>query len=51
MAEIKWVATVDVSKLQKQSDDLAKRLREVNALIQETNWRAELAPDGDDAAE
>ncbi|MCB9597409.1 MAG: DIP1984 family protein [Sandaracinaceae bacterium] len=41
--EIKWVATMKVSKLQKQSDDLAKKLRELNARIQETNWRAELA--------
>lgn len=41
--EIKWVATMKVSKLQKQSDDLAKKLRELNARIQETNWQAELA--------
>ncbi len=40
--EIKWVATVDVAKLQKQADDLAKKIRELNALIQETNWTAEL---------
>jgi len=38
MSEIKWVATVDVSKLQKQSEDLAKQIRELNAQIQETNW-------------
>jgi hypothetical protein len=41
--EIKWVAVLEVGKLQKQADDLAKRLRELNGLIQETNWRAELA--------
>ncbi len=40
--EIKWVATVDVSKLQKQAEDLAKQIRELNALIQETNWKVEL---------
>lgn len=39
--EIKWVATVDVGKLQAHSDDLAKRIRELNAQIQETNWRIE----------
>ena len=42
LSEIKWVATLDVSKLQKQSDDLAKRIRELNAAIQETNWRIEI---------
>ena len=40
--EIKWVATMDVSKLQKQSEDLAKRIRELNGRIQETNWQIEL---------
>jgi len=42
MKEIKWVATVEVAKLQKQSDDLAKQLRETNAAIQATNWRADI---------
>ena len=42
MKEIKWVATVDVAKLQKQSDDLSKQLRELNVQIQETNWRVEI---------
>lgn len=41
--EIKWVATLKPSKLQKQADDLAKQLREVNARIQEANWQTELA--------
>jgi hypothetical protein len=41
--EIKWVATLDVAKLQKQADDLAKSIRELNALIQQTNWGADLA--------
>jgi hypothetical protein len=40
--EIKWVSVLEVSKLQKQSDDLAKTIRELNALIQQTNWEAEL---------
>ena len=40
--EIKWVATLKVSKLQKQADDLAKKIRELNALIQQANWVAEL---------
>ena len=42
LKEIKWVATVDVPKLQKQSDDLSKRIRELNGMIQETNWRVEV---------
>jgi hypothetical protein len=40
--EIKWVATLKVANLQKQADDLAKSVRELNGLIQETNWKAEL---------
>lgn len=40
--EIKWVAAVNVAKLQKQSEDLAVRIRELNAQIQETNWHVEL---------
>jgi hypothetical protein len=42
MAEIKWIATMEVKKLQKQSDDLAKSIRELNAAIQETNWKVVL---------
>lgn len=42
MKEIKWVATLEVAKLQKQSDDLAKQLRELNAAIQATNWSADI---------
>ena len=42
MKEIKWVAKLDVAKLQKQSDDLAAQIRETNAVIQETNWQVEV---------
>ena len=42
MTEIKWVATLKVASLQKQLEDLAKQLRELNAAIQEANWKAEL---------
>ncbi len=41
--EIKWVATVDVAKLQKQSNDLSKQIRELNAAIQQANWNVEFA--------
>jgi len=40
--EIKWVATLEVRKLQKQADDLAKTLRELNARLQEANWNVTL---------
>jgi len=42
LKEIKWVAVVDVPKLQKQADDLAGDLRKLNGLIQETNWRVKV---------
>jgi hypothetical protein len=40
--EIKWVATLEVAKLHKQVEDLAKKIRELNGAIQQTNWNAEL---------
>lgn len=43
--EIRWVPTVDVAKLRRQADSVAQRLRELNAAIQEANWRAELSGD------
>jgi len=42
VAEIRWVACFDVKKLQKQSDDLAKKIRELNLLIQQSNWEIDL---------
>jgi len=42
MAEIKWVATLKVADLQKQSDKNSKSLRELNASIQEANWNVDL---------
>ena len=40
--EIKIVSAVDVKKLQKQADELAKELRLVDTLIQQSNWLTEL---------
>ena len=40
--EIKWAAAIDVAKTQKQSEDLARQIRELNGAIQETNWKIEL---------
>ncbi len=42
VSEIKWVSVLKVVALQRQSDDIAKALRELNASIQETNWKIEL---------
>lgn len=42
MREIKRVAVLDAAKLHKQADDLAKKVRELNVVIQETNWQHEL---------
>jgi hypothetical protein len=42
MREIKWVVQLDAAKLNKQADDVAGKLRELNARIQETNWKAKL---------
>lgn len=40
--EIKWTTMIDVAKLQKQSEDIARQIRELNGTIQETNWKIEL---------
>jgi hypothetical protein len=41
--EIRWLSTLNVSDLEKQSEVLAKEIRELNATIQEANWSAEVA--------
>jgi hypothetical protein len=42
-SEIKFVATVNVGRTQKQADTLAKQYRELDAKIQEFNWKTDLA--------
>ena len=42
VSEIKWVATLEVAKLQRQADDLSKSIREINTAIQSANWATEL---------
>ncbi len=42
MREIKWVATLPVAKLQQQSDDIAKSIRELDGAIQQANWAVEI---------
>lgn len=41
-SEIRMLPTVDVAALQKQADDLARRLRELDTLIQQFNWQVDL---------
>ena len=41
-SEIKWLSAVDVRKLQKQVDELAKELRLLDNSIQAANWDTEL---------
>jgi hypothetical protein len=41
-SEIKIVRTVDVKAVQTQADEVAKRIRELDNLLQQTNWTADL---------
>src|SRR5262245_5977902 len=41
-SEIKFVSTVNIGKMQKQADRLAKEYRELDANIQEFNWKTDL---------
>ena len=40
--EIKWIAQIDVTSLQKQADDLSRKIREVNVTVQAANWQIEI---------
>jgi UV DNA damage repair endonuclease len=41
-SEVKFKSTVNVAEIQKQADRLAQEHRELDAKIQEVNWRTEL---------
>ena len=41
-SEVKFKSTVDVREIQKQADQLAREQRELDAKIQEANWRIDL---------
>jgi len=41
-SEIKFRGSVNVSQMQKRADDLAKEHRDLDAKIQEMNWKVEL---------
>lgn len=40
-SEVKFRSTVNIAKLQKQADDLAREHRELDTKIQEANWKIE----------
>lgn len=40
--EIKWDYTISIASIQKQADDIAMKIRELNLLIQANNWQIEL---------
>lgn len=41
-SEVKFLSTVDIAEIQKRADVLAKEHRELDATIQEANWRTDL---------
>ncbi|MCE7895065.1 MAG: hypothetical protein DYH12_36055 [Sorangiineae bacterium PRO1] len=41
-SEVKFRSTVVVSRIQKEADALAREIRELDARIQEANWRIDL---------
>jgi hypothetical protein len=41
-SELKMLSALPVAELRGQADDLARQLREVDTLIQRTNWEADL---------
>ncbi|MER7283085.1 DIP1984 family protein [Dactylosporangium sp. NPDC000244] len=41
-SELKMIVALPVADLRREADDLARRLREVDTLIQRTNWEADL---------
>lgn len=44
-SEIKWKSVLNVESLEKQADDVSKKLRELNGVIQQANWSTDLLDD------
>ena len=40
--EIKWHVIISIASLQKQADDIAMKLRQINMVIQSNNWQIDL---------
>jgi hypothetical protein len=41
-SEVKYLSTISVAEVQKRAESLARRIRELDTRIQETNWHVEL---------
>jgi hypothetical protein len=41
-SEVKYISTINVADTQKRADELAKNYRELDARVQELNWKTEL---------
>lgn len=41
-SEVKYISTINVTEIQKHADDLARQYREIDARIQEANWKTDL---------
>lgn len=41
-SEVKYVSTINVAEIQKRADELAKKYRDLDARIQELNWKTDL---------
>jgi len=41
-SEVKYISTINVADIQKQADSFAKQYREIDARIQEANWKTDL---------
>lgn len=41
-SEVKYISTINVSETQKRADELAKNYRELDARVQELNWKTDL---------
>jgi hypothetical protein len=41
-SEVKYISTINIAETQKRADELAKEYRELDARIQEVNWKTEL---------
>lgn len=43
--EIKMLSTINVAKIQKESDSISSEIRSLNTMLQQTNWTSDLIED------
>lgn len=41
-SEIKMISAIDIKQIRKQADDVAKKYRELDILVQQANWQTDL---------